>query len=133
MAIRVALNDVPPENGGKYAILKGTEELNAGDRRAIRGAVPVRLATDPLDPNALVQVLPGDYDDQMKNALLSRIITDWNIDLPIPKGDASILDRMDIDMQDKLYEAVSEHVKYLNKKVVNPTKPDTDPTDASSS
>jgi hypothetical protein len=134
MAVRVALNDVPPEDGGKYAILKSTDELNAGDRRAVRGAVSVKIETEGEGENAKVRrVLPGDYDDQMQNALLARIVTDWNLDLPVPKGDVSVFDRMDIDMLDRLYEAVTEHVAFLNKGVPDPTKRDSDPTTASAS
>jgi hypothetical protein len=121
MAKRVALNDVLPENGGKYAILKDVRECNAGDRRAIHGAVDVRS-------DGMSMIYPGDHDYRKKNALLSRIITEWNLDLPVPTKDPTSLDRMEIDMIDRLYDATDEYVEFLNEKVVNPTKQGSDPT-----
>jgi len=126
MAIRVALNDA--EEGGQYAFLKEVSELNAGDRRAIRGAVPLTLASD-----GKTLIYPGDYDDQMKNALLARILTEWNLPHPPPRGDASVFDKLSIEQLDRLYEAVTEHIVFLNKAAVNPAKPGTDPTEGSSS
>lgn len=121
MATRVALNDA--EQGQQFAIIKDVNELNAGDRRAVRGAVPVSLASDGKSV-----VYAGDYDDQMKNALLARIIKEWNLAWPVPQGDASILDELSIDQIDRLYDAVAAHVEFLNKKVPNPAKEGTDPT-----
>lgn len=121
MAIRVALNDA--EEGQQYALIKDVRELNAGDRRAIRGAVPLRLADD-----GKTLVYPGDYDEQMKNALLARIVTEWNLSHPLPKGDPAVFDKLDIDQLDRLYAAVAEHVEFLNRQNINPAQPGTDPT-----
>lgn len=121
MAIRVALNDA--EEGQQYAMIKDTSELNAGDRRAIRGAVPLTLGSD-----GKTAIYPGDYDDQMKNALLARIITEWNLSHSVPRGDVSVFDKLSIDQVDRLYDAVQAHVEFLNKKVANPAQPGTDPT-----
>lgn len=123
MATRVALNDADP--GQQYAVIKDQSELNAGDRRAIRGASPVTLGTD-----GKTLVYPGDYDDLMKNALLARIVIEWNLTHPLPKGDASVFDLLTIDQIDRLYEAVDGHVKFLNGGVPDPNKRDSDPTDA---
>jgi hypothetical protein len=121
MAIRVALDDA--EEGGSYAFIKEVHELNAGDRRAVRGAVPLTLASD-----GKTLVYPGDYDDQMKNALLARIVTEWNLQHPHPRGDASVFDKLEIDQLDRLYDAVEPHVKFLNKASEQPTRPGSDPT-----
>lgn len=120
MAIRVALNDVV--EGGQYALLKDVSELNAGDRRAIRGAVPLKLADDGTS-----LIYPGDYDDQMKNALLVRIVTEWNLSHTLPKNDPGVLDKLTIDQLDRLYDACGEHIEFLNK-VLQPVQPGSDPT-----
>lgn len=125
MAIKVQLDDV--EEGGKWAYIKEIEQLNAGDRRAVRGSV--LLAVDMLGR----QLLQGDHDDTMKNALLCRIITDWNLTYEIPQGDPSVLDKLSIDQIDRLYKAVDPHLDFLQGKVPNPTERDTDPTKDSSS
>jgi len=131
--MRVYLDD--REGEGLWADLKDPEDCNAGDRRAMRGAVPVTMAADPTDPDGerVTQVYPGDYDEQMKNALLARIITAWNLQHPVPKGDRRILDKLSLEQIDRLYEAVKPHVEFLNKNVVNPSQPGTDPTEGSSS
>lgn len=120
MAIRVSLND--KEEGAEWALLKETRELNAGDRRAARGAVATTLGTD-----GKTLVYPGDYDDQLRNAVLSRVIKDWNLTKPVPNGDPSVLDELTIEQIDKLYEAVQPHIDYFNG-VPNPEAKGTDPT-----
>jgi hypothetical protein len=126
MAIRVALNDI--EEGGQYAFLKDVNELNAGDRRAIRAAVPVTLGSD-----GKTIVYAGDHDDQSRNALLARIVTDWNLSYELPRGDPSVFDKLTIDQLDRLYAAVQPHVDFLSVAAVNPGKRGTDPTEGSSS
>lgn len=121
MAIRVALNDA--EQGQQYALIKEVGELNAGDRRAVRGAVPMTLAAD-----GQTLQYPGDYDDQMKNALLARIVTEWNLAHSLPKGDPSVFDKLEIEQLDRLYDAVKPHVDFLQKASEAPTRPGSDPT-----
>lgn len=123
MAIRVALNDA--EEGAEWALLKDVRELNAGDRRAIRGAVPLTLAAD-----GRTVVYPGDYDDQMKNVLLARIIKDWNLNRPTPQGDPSVIDELTIDQVDRLYDGCQVHIDFLNNRQIDTSKKGTDPTEA---
>lgn len=122
MSIRVALND--KEEGAEWALLKDVRELNAGDRRAARGAVATTLGTD-----GKTLVYPGDYDDQLRNAVLSRVIKDWNLTKPVPHGDVTVFDELSIEQIDRLYDAVQPHIDYFNG-VPNPTQKDTDPTSA---
>jgi hypothetical protein len=121
MAIRVALNDA--EEGGQYAFLKEVNELNAGDRRAVRAAVPLKLADD-----STTLVYPGDFNDQMQNALLARIVTEWNLPHSLPRGDPRVFDKLTIDQLDRLYDAMEPHVAFLNKQAINPAVAGSDPT-----
>lgn len=124
MAKRVELDDA----GKQYALLKDVKQLNAGDRRAIRGAVPLTLASD-----GKTLIYPGDYDDQMQNALLARIVTEWNLPLTLPKNDPTVLDQLELDQIDKLYEATQEYVRFLNGGVADPSEKDSVPNSSSAS
>lgn len=128
MAIRVALDDY--EEGGKYAFIKEPQELNAGDRRAIKAAVPVTLGSD-ADGNSTL-IYPGDQNERQSNALLARVVTDWNLNYELPNGDPSVFDKLEIGQLDRLYQAIEPHAELLAKTAINPAKPGTDPTSGSS-
>lgn len=131
MATRVALNNKRGD-AARWATIKNKEELNAGDRRAMRGAAPVQIVVNE-ERRQVTRQLAGDFEDQQRNALLARIITDWNLQWPLPAGDPAVFDDMPIDQLDKLYEAIEPHMLFLNGGMPDPTEKDTDPTSPSES
>ena len=117
MTKRIELPD-----GGQYIEVKDVSELRSGDRRAVKAAVPVRM-----DPETREMSYPGDYNERQKNALAARIITGWNLQWPIPKGDPAILDELTTGQLDALYTGIAEHVDAMNDQA-DPSAKDTDPT-----
>lgn len=118
---------------GQYADLKDLSELKAGDRRAVNAATEVRLEGDGADRKA---ILPGDMDDNMRYALLARIITAWNLQWPIPSASVNgpvVLDNLTFEQLDALYTAVKPYMALITGQAPTPSDKGSDPTPALSS
>lgn len=113
---------------GQYADVKDIADLRAGDRRAVNSATEVRLEGDGKDRKA---ILPGDSDDNMRYALLARIITEWNLQWPVPAlSGPAVLDNLTFDQLDALYKAVQPHMQLITGQTPTPSDKGTDPTTA---
>lgn len=118
MTIRIELPD-----GGQYIEVKDVSELSSGDRRAVSAATPLTI-----DPETQQATLPGDYNDRMHNALAARIITGWNLQWPLPKGDPRVLDNLTMAQADALFDGIEPHVQAINESRANPRERGSDPT-----
>lgn len=123
MTIRIELPD-----GGQYIEVKDVGDLNKGDRQAANAAVKLEL-----DPETGHMLMPGDYNERMNSALAARIITGWNLQWPLPKGDPRVLDNLTMAQADALFEGIKDHVEAINAARVDPREKGTDPTVGSAS
>jgi hypothetical protein len=108
--------------GGQFIEVKDVSELNHGDEIAVKGAVSVEINTKTGN-----QVMPGDYNERMHDALAARIITSWNLQWPIPKGDPAVLENLNRRQIKALYDGIEDHVKAVNE-VINLADKDSIPT-----
>lgn len=104
MSKRIELDDT-----GQFAEVREVSELTAGDRRAASAAYRVRI-----DPATNELSVPGDYNELMHNALAARLITNWSLPHPLPKGDPAVLDQLSMAQLDALYGGIEEHVTAIN-------------------
>lgn len=112
----------------QWADVKDVDDLRAGDRRAVNKQITLRVDQETHEVG-----IPGDMDDNMRNALLARIITGWNLQWPVPNGRTEILDKLTMTQIDALYKGVQEHFDVIRGKDEDPAEKGSDPTGASSS
>jgi hypothetical protein len=111
--------------GGQYIEVKDVSELNHGDERAVKGAVSVEINTKTGR-----SVMPGDYQEAMQDTLAARIITGWNLQWPLPKGDPAVLENLTRRQIKALYDGIEDHVNAINE-VIDLADKDSDPTSGS--
>lgn len=119
MAIEVDLGE------GKTATIREPDELRSGDQDAV--LAHQRLEVDPETKQITVA---GDMSNKMRKALLRRIITDWNLQHPLPSKHPDSLDKLTLGQQKALFAAVDPHMALLVETPPDPTAEGTDPTDA---
>lgn len=123
MTVRINLTP----DGGQWADVKEVSDLNAGDRRSVRAAVGFRI-----NPETKEVEWPGDYSDRTKAALAARIIVNWNLQHPLPSGDASVLDRLTMGQYDALMKGITPQIDACQDQT-DPTAEGTVPTNGSDS
>lgn len=110
-----------PDNG--WAEIAEPSELRNGDRKAVLKSLTVEVGDDGKS------ILSLSYDDEMRDALLRRIVRNWSLPFPLPKDDSASLDKLTIAQADALAKAIKPHMDLVNG-VADPTKRGTDPTPA---
>lgn len=117
--MRVDLTD------GAWADIRDVSELRDKDRKAVNAQV-----TLAVDPQTQMPVIPGSMDDDMRDALLRRIVTGWSFEyLPLPADDIESLDKLTIPDARLLHEAIKPHMLLITGQE-NPNKQGTVPTSA---
>jgi hypothetical protein len=119
-----------PDN--QWVDVKDVTELRAGDRRAVNAATEVKVVGQGADKTA---ALPGDSDDNMRYALLGRIIVGWNLQWPIPSQSVNgpvVLDNLTFGQLDALYDGIQEHMQVVTGQNKTPADKESEPTSASS-
>ena len=106
MTIRIEIDT----EAGQWAEVKDVAELNAGDRRAVKAASPLRV-----DPDTGELSIPGDFQERSKNILAARVLTNWSLPHPLPKGDPAILDRLTMKQLDAIYAGITRHIEAINE------------------
>jgi hypothetical protein len=100
--------------GAQWATIRTADSLKRGDQRAVRKAALIDV--DPQeDETARIQVSQG-IEDDMRDALIARLITEWSLDLPLPVARPDILDELDLATYDALHDATEEHWRRLDFK-----------------
>lgn len=99
------------------------EKLKGGDKFAVHGAIKFTAEEGKQ------QTVSGAVTDNMRNALLAGIITDWSVkddngnDVPIPANNLAspeaIFGQMDIDDYNALQEAVEPLMEKVSFKAPN--------------
>jgi hypothetical protein len=100
--MRVAISDT------HWAEIKPVEELTRADRAAVNEFFVIEADTQ----NGRI-ISRASVDDGMSQALLCRICTDWSLPFPSPDKDPKSLDRLPLDVDDALREAIRPHIKAL--------------------
>jgi hypothetical protein len=119
--MRVELND------GAWADVRDIAELRNKDRKMVNKSVNFHV------DDAGKPIFAGSMEDDMMDALLRRLVTQWSFPMPLPVDDPGTedkpgsLDKLTLADYDKLSAAVAEHMK-LMKGEDSPAKPGTDPT-----
>lgn len=91
---------------GKYAVLKEIDELRSGDTKRANSSYELRR-----DPETGQIIVPGDLDDNVWRALARSVITDWNLEPPIPAKRPESLDKLTLSQEDKLITALKPYVQ----------------------
>lgn len=115
--MRVELTD------GAWVDILDVGDLRDGDRKAVNAAVNLEV-----DPETQLPVIPGSMDDDIRDALLKRIITGWSFtNLPLPRDDKASLDKLTIPDARLLHKAIEPHMALIMQRE-SPATPGTDPT-----
>jgi hypothetical protein len=108
---------------GKYATIKEVDELRSGDRDAVEGAIEMRI-----DPESKEAFMPGNYDGAQRRALALRIVTGWNLEVPLPSRRPDSLDKLTLPQQRALWKGIQPHLDAINASDDDPAAADPDPT-----
>lgn len=97
--------------GGNWVDVVDVENLRDKDRKAVNKAVTLEVKDGR-------PVIPGDMDDNMRDALLKRIVTGWSFEhIPLPANDPKCpeesLDLLTIPDARMLHEAIAPHMKLI--------------------
>jgi hypothetical protein len=110
--------------GPDWAEIKEPGELRHADRKAV-----LRVSVMEISPEDKRAYVNGANDEEMRDELLKRVVTNWSLPLPLPSLDADSLGRLTLDQADKLAEAVKPHMDLIVNRQ-DPTRRGTDPTAA---
>lgn len=116
---------------GAWADIRDVSELRDKDRKAVN-----RTLNLEIDPVTQLPVIPGSMDDDMRDALLRRIIDGWSFEnLPLPRDNPGSetedgsLDLLTIQDARLLHEAIKPHMLLITGQE-DPNKPGTVPTES---
>ena len=104
--------------------LKEVGDLRRADRRALNKAIVYEV-----DPETKRPVIRASLDDDMADAVLPLLVTNWSLPFPLPSVDLKGLDALTLDQDAKLREAIQDHLNALQGKNA-PAKDNADPTPA---
>lgn len=113
--------------GTDWADIKEVSELRRADRNAVNKTIVFEADTGTQRP-----VLRASLDDDMATAVLTRVIDNWSLPLPLPSADPASLDKLTLEQDDKLREAIQPHLDAIRGREA-PVKGNPDPTAASES
>lgn len=111
---------------GGWAEIAEPTDLRKGDRKAVLAALQVEVDGEGR------RLMSLGYDEDMRDALLRRVVLMWSLPFPLPKDDPASLDKLTLAQADALVEAINPHMDLINGKD-DPTKRGTDPTNGSAS
>lgn len=99
--------------GDNWAELKGPDELNTGDKLAVKRAmrVPMSQAT------GTVAEISGAFTDEMRITMMTRVIKEWSYEgLPIPSlamAPEISIEQLPIKAYDALCDAIKPHMEAI--------------------
>lgn len=113
--------------GSDWAEISPVEELRKADRKAVNAVIVFEI-----DPVSGRPILRASMEDDITEAILHRVCTDWSLPLPPPAADYKSLDRLTLEQDDMLRKAVEPHVLAI-KGAGAPVPDNAVPTPASAS
>lgn len=112
---------------GNTADLKDVSELRRGDRRFVNAATSFEV-----DPDTNKPIMTGAMDDDRATALLRLVVLNWTLPLPLPAKDPSSLDKLTLEQDDNLREAIEPYLAAIAGRDA-PTPDNETPTPVSAS
>lgn len=100
--------------------------MRRGDRRAVNQVILLESGEGGR------AVIRGSMDDDMRTAVLQRVVTDWSLPWPVPAGHPEVLDNLTIEQDDALSKAVEPHLDMIRGRNA-PVKENENPTPVSES
>lgn len=119
--MRIQLDDI------NWVEVKDIADLRRADRKAVNAAI-----TFEVDPSTKLPLLRGSMDDDISDAVLSSVVTNWSLPFPLPGVDPVSVDKLTLDQDDKLREAIQPYIDAL-RGTNAPVKDNATPTPASAS
>ena len=99
------------DKAGSWADILDLDDLRDGHRKAVNRVI--RFEVD--DKNK--PVISGSMDDDMRDAMLRLVVTNWSNTLgPLPKDDPEALDRLTIEQGKNLRKAIDPHMEAVREK-----------------
>ena len=99
--------------GDNWAEIKDADELNTGDKLAVKRAMKVPMS----QANGTVAEISGAFTDEMRISMLARIIKEWSFEgLPIPSLSMSpeiSIEQLPIKTYDALCDAIKPHMEAI--------------------
>lgn len=111
--------------GSDWAEIKEQADLRRKDRKEVNKAI--RFEYQDGEP-----IVSGSLQDDMEDAVLKNVVTNWSLQFPLPSVDPKSLDKLTLDQDDKLREAVQPLLAALRGKNA-PVEENEDPTEDSAS
>jgi hypothetical protein len=108
-----------------WAEITPVEQLTRADRRAVNAAIVFEQGENG-------PVVHASMDDDMADALLGRVITDWSLPFPTPAVDPGALDRLSLEQDDALRQVIQPYIRAILGQNA-PAKDNEVPTPASGS
>lgn len=121
MATQILIDDV------NWAELRDVSELRRVDRKAVNMAIVFEV-----DPESKMPVMRASMDDDIADATLTAVVTNWSLPFPLPSVDPASLDKLTLAQDDKLREAIQPHIDAIRGNDA-PVKENAAPTPASAS
>jgi hypothetical protein len=112
---------------GQWAELREISDLRRADRRVLNKAI-----TYEVDPESARPVIRASLDDDMADAVLPIVVSNWSLPLPLPSRDIKSLDLLTLEQDTALREGIQGHIDALQGKNA-PAKENADPTTGSAS
>jgi len=99
-----------PLDGQNWAEIKPVTELTRLDRRAVNDAIVIEQGENNR------KVMRASMDDDMAKAVMCHVVTDWSLPFAPPVADPDSVDRLSLEQDDKLREAIEPHLDAINGK-----------------
>lgn len=113
-------------DGDNWAELKEVADLRRPDRQAVNKTIVVNTDADGKP------IIKASLDDDMATATLVHVVDNWSLPWPLPSVDPKSLDKLTLEQDDKLREAIQPHIDAIRGREA-PVKSNEVPTNASDS
>jgi hypothetical protein len=91
-----------------WAELKEVSDLRRFDRKAVNAATVTEL-----DGDTRHLILRGSMDDDIADVVLKSVVTNWSLQLPLPAVETASLDKLTLEQDTALREAIQPHIDAL--------------------
>lgn len=105
-----------------WAQLKEVSDLRRYDRKAFNAAT-----VSEFDGDTKHLIMRGSTEDEMVDAVLISVVLNWSLQLPLPSADPASLDKLTLEQDTALREAIQPHFIALKGENV-PVKGNETPT-----
>jgi len=97
-----------PIDEKNWAEITPPEQLTRFERKAVNATIVYEV-----NPASGLPLIKASLDDEMTGAILCLVCTDWSLPIPAPVHDPKSLDKLTLEQDDKLREAVIPHIQAI--------------------